>query len=112
MTDIFFFQAEDGIRDRNVTGVQTCALPILAWGGLGVAPPSAPRAGRPRWRSARGNRQRRDLGVHRARERERARARAERRAAEIGRASCRERGEDWGGARVLEELGEAAEAQR
>src|SRR5699024_2200688 len=27
---IFFFQAEDGIRDRNVTGVQTCALPILA----------------------------------------------------------------------------------
>src|SRR5699024_11666404 len=26
----FLFQAEDGIRDRNVTGVQTCALPILA----------------------------------------------------------------------------------
>src|SRR5437868_13149750 len=26
---VFFFQAEDGIRDRNVTGVQTCALPIL-----------------------------------------------------------------------------------
>src|SRR5699024_11506012 len=26
---LFFFQAEDGIRDRNVTGVQTCALPIL-----------------------------------------------------------------------------------
>src|SRR5438094_6719935 len=26
----FFFQAEDGIRDRTVTGVQTCALPILA----------------------------------------------------------------------------------
>src|SRR5699024_11848173 len=25
---MFFFQAEDGIRDRNVTGVQTCALPI------------------------------------------------------------------------------------
>src|SRR5699024_11475195 len=25
----FFFQAEDGIRYRNVTGVQTCALPIL-----------------------------------------------------------------------------------
>src|SRR5699024_11984445 len=24
----FCFQAEDGIRDRNVTGVQTCALPI------------------------------------------------------------------------------------
>src|SRR5207248_6288185 len=26
--DVFFFQAEDGIRDRTVTGVQTCALPI------------------------------------------------------------------------------------
>src|SRR5437867_5178742 len=28
----FFFQAEDGIRDRTVTGVQTCALPILRSG--------------------------------------------------------------------------------
>src|SRR5699024_12069080 len=28
---LFFFQAEDGIRDRNVTGVQTCALPILSY---------------------------------------------------------------------------------
>src|SRR5215204_5428129 len=27
---IFFFQAEDGIRDHCVTGVQTCALPILS----------------------------------------------------------------------------------
>src|SRR3712207_9566021 len=27
---IFFFQAEDGIRDIGVTGVQTCALPISA----------------------------------------------------------------------------------
>src|SRR5256885_11492640 len=26
---IFFFQAEDGIRDYKVTGVQTCALPIF-----------------------------------------------------------------------------------
>src|SRR5699024_12226779 len=26
---VFFFQAEDGIRGRNVTGVQTCALPIF-----------------------------------------------------------------------------------
>src|SRR5437764_2080790 len=25
---VFFFQAEDGIRDTSVTGVQTCALPI------------------------------------------------------------------------------------
>src|SRR5207245_8718711 len=27
----FFFQAEDGIRDATVTGVQTCALPILLY---------------------------------------------------------------------------------
>src|SRR5205807_2839490 len=27
--DFFFFQAEDGIRDYKVTGVQTCALPIF-----------------------------------------------------------------------------------
>src|SRR5256885_13330743 len=33
--DHLFFQAEDGIRDYKVTGVQTCALPILA---LGVRP--------------------------------------------------------------------------
>src|SRR5690349_24698129 len=28
---LFFFQAEDGIRDLYVTGVQTCALPISRW---------------------------------------------------------------------------------
>src|SRR2546430_12289424 len=28
VVDYFFFQAEDGIRDLTVTGVQTCALPI------------------------------------------------------------------------------------
>src|SRR2546425_9726715 len=28
MFSFFFFQAEDGIRDKLVTGVQTCALPI------------------------------------------------------------------------------------
>src|SRR2546430_14852774 len=28
---VFFFQAEDGIRDLTVTGVQTCALPIFGW---------------------------------------------------------------------------------
>src|SRR5256885_11814375 len=39
----FFFQAEDGIRDYKVTGVQTCALPI--WGPRGLVGhtfPSAP----------------------------------------------------------------------
>src|SRR5215203_590439 len=32
----FFFQAEDGIRDIGVTGVQTCALPILGDNALRV----------------------------------------------------------------------------
>src|SRR5205807_6413214 len=31
----FFFQAEDGIRDYKVTGVQTCALPIYAFDRCG-----------------------------------------------------------------------------
>src|SRR2546430_5190461 len=36
----FFFQAEDGIRDLTVTGVQTCALPI--WRGAEPHHPGAP----------------------------------------------------------------------
>src|SRR5690606_27080185 len=49
----FFFQAEDGIRDFHVTGVQTCALPILAalsrrnaaWPASSPSPaPQSPRA--------------------------------------------------------------------
>src|SRR5690606_39436962 len=36
----FFFQAEDGIRDFHVTGVQTCALPICG-GWRGAAEPVA-----------------------------------------------------------------------
>src|SRR5215813_7936643 len=35
MRFFFFFQAEDGIRDADVTGVQTCALPIFNFGGFG-----------------------------------------------------------------------------
>src|SRR5438270_13318041 len=35
----FFFQAEDGIRDLTVTGVQTCALPILSPKRLPFQPP-------------------------------------------------------------------------
>src|SRR5256886_11742551 len=33
---LFFFQAEDGIRDLTVTGVQTCALPISSFEDLGL----------------------------------------------------------------------------
>src|SRR2546422_7625251 len=38
---VFFFQAEDGIRDVAVTGVQTCALPILSRTVLPVMKPFA-----------------------------------------------------------------------
>src|SRR2546426_5342047 len=48
----FFFQAEDGIRDYKVTGVQTCALPI--WVQL-----HQPRSDQPAHRSAPGD------GTHR-----------------------------------------------
>src|SRR5687767_15263934 len=34
---VFFFQAEDGIRDKLVTGVQTCALPISLTAPTGPA---------------------------------------------------------------------------
>src|SRR5947209_16808562 len=50
----FFFQAEDGIRDIGVTGVQTCALPISGkWRPQRNTFPSArgPRAGFSRSRS-------------------------------------------------------------
>src|SRR5256885_3958482 len=53
---IFFFQAEDGIRDYKVTGVQTCALPISArppkppsaWAARSPPPCASPRC-RPSW---------------------------------------------------------------
>src|SRR5690606_39953528 len=63
----FFFQAEDGIRDFHVTGVQTCALPISP---LDRGPPAERRAPRargapphPESRAARG-RLRSRLGRH------------------------------------------------
>src|SRR5438046_8280228 len=44
---VFFFQAEDGIRDWSVTGVQTCALPICRCGSVqGVIPNNARSAAR------------------------------------------------------------------
>src|SRR5437667_5504243 len=49
----FFFQAEDGIRDRDVTGVQTCALPISLRDN-----PSKINTGSPTSRRQRGGRRR------------------------------------------------------
>src|SRR2546429_4304087 len=53
---VFFFQAEDGIRDVAVTGVQTCALPILdvRWRGSDRRPRRRNRQSAPR-RAARGS---------------------------------------------------------
>src|SRR5690606_40387829 len=50
----FFFQAEDGIRDFHVTGVQTCALPILDRGAFrkGKPPRRVPAGSQGRSRSA------------------------------------------------------------
>src|SRR5689334_24226801 len=43
----FFFQAEDGIRDGTVTGVQTCALPISSGSAhaLSLSPVQGPSGG-------------------------------------------------------------------
>src|SRR3712207_7307727 len=43
----FFFQAEDGIRDIGVTGVQTCALPIWTWSNAVELDPGNVGAGHP-----------------------------------------------------------------
>src|SRR5256885_8379565 len=87
---VFFFQAEDGIRDYKVTGVQTCALPIFApdsrrpersraaaRSGLGSASeqPTSSRCWRSSARRNSDNAEPKILSHNR----------------EIGRASCRER---------------------
>src|SRR2546429_5192130 len=91
----FFFQAEDGIRDVAVTGVQTCALPILGVragaGDVARRLPSARVGGdeprRARLRQPRAAPERQRVGP----------LDAEPLPDEIGRASGRERGENSGG---------------
>src|SRR5699024_12054943 len=95
----FFFQAEDGIRDRNVTGVQTCALPICPLALAQVVPCRLPGEG---WIAEHPEHVVAQLERFADRQAERCarlqpgllcpghrRTQAE----EIGRASCRERGE-------------------
>src|SRR5256885_15339386 len=51
---MFFFQAEDGIRDYKVTGVQTCALPIsarVAWTPTGNNVPDYPKLAQLWWKN-------------------------------------------------------------
>src|SRR5256885_12630418 len=86
---IFFFQAEDGIRDYKVTGVQTCALPICDEHDVECAVECAP--GRRRWRRyAVGKRERPAAVPHDALGKLAVADDGQVRA-EIGRASCRER---------------------
>ena len=68
----FFFQAEDGIRDYDVTGVQTCALPIF---GLKVIKVGAASK----------------MALHRFQFEAQTLAKLSHPNIEIGRASCRER---------------------
>src|SRR2546428_4724709 len=51
---IFFFQAEDGIRDLIVTGVQTCALPIFRAVGAHRAMTAADQSAPGEWPYTRG----------------------------------------------------------
>src|SRR5262249_58143446 len=90
----FFFQAEDGIRDWSVTGVQTCALPI--WGGADRLGKGG-RLRRCARREIDGKRPQYTPG-YRSRICEAGRERC---GNEIGRASCRGRGEKSGGGGVL-----------
>src|SRR5207245_10844725 len=82
------FQAEDGTRYATVTGVQTCALPISR--RLAARPRAVNGRPAPGGRAGRGGAALRETA---------SRARVAPRAGqeEIGRASCREREEVWGG---------------
>src|SRR5205807_4427415 len=99
-------QAEDGIRDYKVTGVQTCALPIYLVGGDGMRPIAVeleladqPVAGDQRQKGQRADalrlQHREQLGELRVRGG--VGDHDGHRVAQIGRASCRERVERWGG---------------
>src|SRR5699024_11737398 len=98
-TVCFFFQAEDGIRGRNVTGVQTCALPIWTTRPRTddrtphTRPAASGRGGR--WCSSDGGGRRPPGGA--AGEHATAQERALQSAVQIGRASGRERGWAPGG---------------
>src|SRR5206468_9089008 len=95
----FFFQAEDGIRDLIVTGVQTCALPIylaldlvdLLRQRVDLDPQPARRFVHQVDRLV-GEKAVADVAMRQGR---RSHQRVVRDAYEIGRASCRERVEIW-----------------
>src|SRR5262249_57967180 len=88
--DFFFFQAEDGIRDWSVTGVQTCALPI--WVSPSTTATSRRPSAAPTVRRKRApSRTRTETGRWRGILGRVPQAALPTLGAEIGRASCRER---------------------
>src|SRR5256885_6807466 len=86
----FFFQAEDGIRDYKVTGVQTCALPIsrtrIPGASRAALPASMTSTPHPQPLLALEHAQKSFGAVHALEDGD-----IELHAGEIGRASCRER---------------------
>src|SRR5690606_40602725 len=108
----FFFQAEDGIRDFHVTGVQTCALPIWNCPATGPPLPGSPRPAARSWPCAGyGASPRYSLQLL-WRHAPPARLPAADAAGEIGRASCRERVESWVVAAVVEGERDGSKAKR
>src|SRR5207244_5422616 len=88
----FFFQAEDGIRDDLVTGVQTCALPISGSRGPGEGWRARRRTACRQSRRRPGRRRRPPRWSGRPPEGRRAGRAGSGSPRQIGRASCRERG--------------------
>src|SRR5439155_12811465 len=101
--EVFFCQAEDGIRDGHVTGVQTCALPISSRHGVArlecfskttfESSDAMPRCGE-RWETA--------SGCPRSASRSRSRWPPRCARSKIGRAACRERVLMWVGALLVD----------
>src|SRR5205085_3816673 len=99
-----FFQAEDGIRDLTVTGVQTCALPIYRLRRAPInrgQPPAGPSGMNTRNRAPPGEPFILRLAIYSDLHFELVRHphawKPRPSTDEIGRASCRERVSDWGG---------------
>src|SRR5690606_39930172 len=92
----FFFQAEDGIRDFHVTGVQTCALPISR--GAGQCSDDWMRLTTPEHGSDEIMDENKMNAVEAMPDPSRRKFLNSAALAEIGRASCRERGWGTGGA--------------
>src|SRR5207253_6808074 len=94
----FFFQAEDGIRDGHVTGVQTCALPICF--SFSTSSPTAQfpsgsqrRRRRPAFPGKDGGQEK--ISQSRKGQRICRTGVSQEQGPEIGRASCRDRREAW-----------------